>query len=797
MVLGGLGRRRAQTAVLVATVLTAVTASLLATGLLVGSSAPFDRAFSQQHGAHLTAEVDAAKATAAQLAATTRLAGVAATAGPFPMTTVHADLADAPGAAGPDLPPLAVVGRDDRAGPVDRVSLVDGSWVDRPGEIVLAASLDFRVPTGTRLVVRDLPGSPELTVVGIARSTSRTADAWVTSAQLSALTAAGGQAGYEMLYRLDEAGTAAAVHAGQDAVEDALPDGAVTATRSYLDLRRDANAVSAAYVPFVAAFGVLGLAMSTLIISIVVSGAVGAARWRIGVLKSLGFTPGQVVTAYAAQTLAPAAVGVGLGVLLGNLLAVPVLADQADAYGGPDPTIPLWVDAAVTAGALALVAGAAVASARRAGRMRTVEAISLGRAPRAGRGRLARRLAGRLPLPRPVSLGLANPFARPARAAVLAAAVGLGALGVTFAVGLGTTLTMIQKENGGESPAAVAVHLGHAGGEPGGGQREAAPGEAPGPGGGPAGPETVTVDPAAVAAAVAAQPGTASYYGLAQTRLGVRGMVGAADVSALTGDPAVAARRLITGRWLAAPGEAVADTRLLRAAGARVGDQITVTDAGRAATVLVVGEVFDGNDDANLLTMSSSLSGLRLDLAPEEFGVDLAPGTDLTSYLQAAEDALAPLGADAEANEGDESTVIVAMISLITTLTLMIVVVAVLGVLNTVVLDTRERVHDLGVFKALGMTPRQTIVMVVTSVAGIGAVAGLVGVPLGIGLHHAVVPLMGDAITTGMPAAYIDVYGSPALAALAVGGLVIAAAGAMLPATWAAGTRTATALRTE
>jgi putative ABC transport system permease protein len=34
----------------------------------------------------------------------------------------------------------------------------------------------------------------------------------------------------------------------------------------------------------------------------------------------------------------------------------------------------------------------------------------------------------------------------------------------------------------------------------------------------------------------------------------------------------------------------------------------------------------------------------------------------------------------------------------------------VLGVLNTVVLQTRERVHDLGVFKAVGMT-LQTIAL--------------------------------------------------------------------------------------
>ncbi len=82
------------------------------------------------------------------------------------------------------------------------------------------------------------------------------------------------------------------------------------------------------------------------------------------------------------------------------------------------------------------------------------------------------------------------------------------------------------------------------------------------------------------------------------------------------------------------------------------------------------------------------------------------------------------------------------MDALVGTLTLMLVAVAGLGVLNTVVLETRDRVHELGVFKALGMAPRQTVTMVLTSVGGIGLVAGAAGVPAGVALHRFVTPLM-------------------------------------------------------
>jgi ABC-type transport system, involved in lipoprotein release, permease component len=41
----------------------------------------------------------------------------------------------------------------------------------------------------------------------------------------------------------------------------------------------------------------------------------------------------------------------------------------------------------------------------------------------------------------------------------------------------------------------------------------------------------------------------------------------------------------------------------------------------------------------------------------------------------------------------------------VSVLALMVAVAAGLGVLNTVLMTTRDRVHDLGVFKALGMRP--------------------------------------------------------------------------------------------
>ncbi|WP_200305197.1 ABC transporter permease [Streptomyces adelaidensis] len=825
VVRAGVGRRRVQTVVMVLTTLMAVTASVLAAGLLVAARAPFDRAFAARHGAHLTGRFDAAKVTAAQLTATADAPGVTASAGPFltlsvrPRTASRSDFVP----AGVDLPPLTVVGRSEPGGPVDEIDLVEGVWPTEPGQIVLADGAAPLQP-GTRFTLPDAPGSPTLTVVGIARSVTGTADAWVTPAQAEALaealtepttdetsstapsyTSSSSPAPsytYSMSYRFRQAATDAHITLDRAAIAAAVPRGALTGARSYLTVKQEETANAMAFVPFLAAFGVLGLCLSVLVIGIVVGGAVGSATRRIGILKSLGFTPAQVVRAYVGQALVPAAVGCVLGVVLGNVLAVPVLAEVGEAFGASAGALPVWVSAAVPLAALALVAAAALVPALRAGRLRTVEAIAVGSVPRTaagpgtGRGRPVRRALRRLPLPRVVALGLAHPLARPARAATLAGAVGFGAVSVTFAVGLALTLGAVQEGRMLDAAAPVVVETGGGQGPPG---AEVVPAEGPDGGGG----DRAKADPEAVSALLRAREGTGRFYGTTQAQVAASGITGTTTVVAYEGDSAWGAPELVSGDWLdGRPGEAVVTSRFLKAAGIRVGETVTLTEEGRRATVRIVGEAFFTEGQGMLLlTSTATLTelGLGADARPARFHVQTEPGTDPARYLDSVnrEFDAAGLGAFARTGTDGSSSVIVAMDALIGMLTLMLVVVAGLGVLNTVVLDTRDRVHDLGVFKTLGMTPRQTVTMVLTSVAGIGLLAGLAAVPAGIALHRAVTPLMGDAIGMTLPATDLAVHDGPVLALLALGGLVIAVAGALLPAGWAARTGTATALRTE
>jgi putative ABC transport system permease protein len=717
---------------------------------------------------------------------------VTAAAGPFPTVDIAPrTAASGSGGGGPGVPPgltlpsMTVVGRADPGGDLDRLDLTAGRWASGPGEIVWAAG-NFPIEVGDTFTVPGAPGTPTLTVVGTARSVGQTAQVWALPATVAALAGADAQTGYQMVYRFEHAATDAEVAADREAISAAVPQGALAGASSYLKVKRSAERVSATFAPFVVAFGILGLVMSVLIIGIVVSGAVSSATRRIGILKALGYRPAQVARAYVGQALLPAAVGAAFGVVLGNLAAIPVLSEEGDAFGVGTGGLAPWVSVVVPIAALGAVALTALVPALRAGRLRTVDALAVGRTPSVRStkqiGRVARQMLGRLPLPRAMSLGLGNPFTRPGRSATIAAAVALGALGVTFGIGLALSVNGVQAALNRRQAGDVVVFA-----------PRVPPGQTPPPG-------VRVADPAAIEAAVKAQPGTARYFRSSFGTVAVAGLSGETEVVAFDGDASWATYEIISGRWFAGPGEAVVPSAFFDSAGVRLGDTITLTGAGKAVQVRIVGEVLDLSEGGQrVITDVRSVSGLGEEFAAGdgELHVDVASGTNLASYVDALNAALQDVGGKAEVNVGEISSTVVAIDSLAATLTAMLIAVAGLGVLNTVVLDTRERVHELGVFKALGMSPRQTVAMVLTSVAGLGLLAGLVGVPAGIALHDFVLPAMGHAAGTRFPAHILDVYHPSLLVPLLFGGLVIAIAGALLPAGWASRTSTARALRTE
>jgi putative ABC transport system permease protein len=131
-------------------------------------------------------------------------------------------------------------------------------------------------------------------------------------------------------------------------------------------------------------------------------------------------------------------------------------------------------------------------------------------------------------------------------------------------------------------------------------------------------------------------------------------------------------------------------------------------------------------------------------------------------------------------------------------LAILIAVLAALGVLNSVLIATRERLHDLGIFKALGMTPAQTISMVLCWVIIPTIIAAIIALPVGLIIQDKLIRhLAHSSQNLILPDTFVHVLGTSELALLTLAGLAIAAAGALGPAAWAAASKTTTALHAE
>jgi putative ABC transport system permease protein len=795
---GGLTRRRVQTVVICLVLLVSTAASVLALAIVVDSNAPFDHAFAAQHGADVVASVDSSKASTTQLGATKRLPGVTAAAGPFAEVTASVTAANQNGCqpgpnsscfAGGPLGSMTLVGRASAGGNIDKLALQSGHWATKPGQIVLDSSgsgPQLGIPLGTKLTITSAPGRSALTVVGIASSVTGSADGWVAPSEVAALRIPGTPAGAQMLYSFARSGSTAQLNADMAAVSRSLPAGTVTGTQSYLAARA-AEAINVApFVPFLFAFGIIGMALSALIVTNVVSGAVVAGYRRIGILKSIGFTPGQIVAAYTGQVSIPAIIGGLGGVLVGNAIAMPVLSQTAGVYGVGRLGVPLWVDVLVPLCMLVLVGIAAMLPALRAGWLSAVQAIATGHAPRTGRGYSAHRMLGKLGLPRPVTIGLAAPFARPGRTAVTLMAVLLGAATVTLAVGLSSSLRLVVDALSRDQAEQVQVFVPEAGGA--GGGQISINGQPVNDTGASAADAQRTVE-----AALRAEPGTLHYVAEANQQVTVAGQSGQYNLTAFDGNATWTGYAMVSGHWYTGPDQVEVSAHFLTATGDSIGDTITIANGSRQVNARIVGEIFSGGDQ--IITDWPTLTSIDHGVVPNQYDVGLKPGTSELAYVGGLNQKLGQQY-PAMVNQRN-SQVVDLMIALIGTLTLLLALVAGLGVLNTVVLHTRERVRDIGVFKAIGMTPRQTIAMVVCWVAGTGLIAGVIAVPVGILLHRIVLPAMANAADVGLPASFLNVYGPVTIGVLALAGLAIAVLGALAPAGWAAAARTATALRAE
>lgn len=788
--LADIRRRKLQTTVITIVVLLSSLAGTLALTLAVETDAPFDRAFAQEEGAHLMVRFDATQTTKAQLHRTASLPQVAVAGGPWleaplVVSTIQGQ------SGGP------VVGRAGPGGPVDKVQLSAGRWPSKTGEVALSTDTANRLGVSIGGVIQPDAdtGLPALKVVGTGSAVADSVAGWVVpdeiqppasraSADQTATAPAGAVKGpavpdYVMVYRLHQAATAADIDAAARAIAATVPKGSVIESQNYLNLRSSATTTTAVMIPFLLAFSAFALVASALIIGNVVSGAVIAGYREIGVMKAIGFTPGQVVGVLVAQMTAPALLGCFVGIPIGIVASQPFLSDVANAFNLPQTfAIAYGVDALCLAAVLLVVVLSAAVPALRAARMSSAQAIATAMAPVTTQGYIVGRLLARLLLPRSMTLGSADAVARPLRSLTTVGAIVFGVATVTFALGLSSSLELVKSSL--ERTQQVPVEV-FAGGGAKGGPVVAAAGS--------------TTD---VATIIGADPGVAHFVGTTETDATVGSLGRPVPLWTYSGDASWTGYRLIDGRWFHGAGEAVAPTAFYTRTHTHVGDTISVTIRGKTEKLRLVGEIFDQQGDNVLLRADASvLVAAGVSSQPATYEISLRRGIDAVAWTQAWRQAHPDIQVDFRGGRGFD-TAFVLINAVIFGLALILTGIAMAGVFNTVVLGTREKARDTAILKALGMTPRQVVAMVLTSIGVLAVIGAMLGIPAGRALHQVILTQMGQiASGTRIPAALFDVYSLPLLAGLAAFGVAVALLAALLPATWAAATRVSEMLAAE
>jgi putative ABC transport system permease protein len=549
-----------------------------------------------------------------------------------------------------------------------------------------------------------------------------------------------------------------------------LPAGAISGSSDYLTIRDAYQADNQFLLTLLLAFGTFALVASLATTINLVLGAVLTGYRDIGISRAIGFTPLQVVASLVAAMTIPALAGCAVGIPAGAALSVPLVDQAAQKLNLPAPAAVSPVAAFLALAVILIgVVAAAALPALRAARMSAVRAIAAGGAPGSPRAWRPSHRLHLLRVPRPLSLGAGDAFARPLRAGLTALAVLIGVTTIVVAFGLRETLIQIL-------PTISRVN----------------------------GDVSITREPTVsdqrVMDVLNGQPQTGQVLAARNQGVVVPGLAAPVDSVAFRGD---ALRMgwsafLVRGRWPGtSPGEVLLRRSVLDQSGLDVGSSFDGVIAGRPLRLRVVGEI--NSVDFGAALDWSTLAAADPGAEPDRYVVQLEPGANADAYAAAVK-AQEPDYITVEPNrvaQQSTSDTINALNGLMSVLVLVLGLIAAAGVFATMLLHVRERSRDIAILKALGMGPRHLLAMVMTSAAILGVVGGLVALPLGVRTHHGLMTTFAAQLGNSLPPFAFDVLHPTTLYPLGAMGLAIALAGAFLPARRAARSRAAEILRSE
>ena len=703
------GRRRGAMLMFVAVIVLASAALVAGLEGQTKASGQWDAAFAEANGAHVT--IDGGDLDT--LAEVARRPEVAAASGPYRRTIQEFDVVRDGRAvttayvremSGANLPAIA------------RPLLRDGRWAG-PGaddEIVIdrAFGLEEGIDVGDPIALTTPSGPRSFTVVGRAVDlidcfypNCTPVTTWLDSAGFAAL---GVDTSNTVFLRLHD----------PDSDEQFVAElgGYGIGTQGWTDTREDTLTVYEIFGAFLSAFGVFVMIAAAIVVAGSMATRAVARRRDIGLLKAVGTTPRQVTASIVLAHACAAAVAVSVGWLLGGLLSPLTEVDLGRTLGtgGASFSLANLLTALITVELIVVLA--TVIPAWRAGRLSTTAALAPVAAHPA-RGRVLGRVATRFGVG-PVGLaGLRDAFGRPARSVLTALALALAVVAVLATIGTERTFDQLFGE-----PTLVGD------------------------------PEELRVyptseDAAAIPQVLGREEGVTSWFTETEQELAVGdepflGFAMGRDVQRAGFD-------VREGRMFASSGEAVAGWGLLNRLGLSVGDEVTVEANGHPIHLTIVGWYREGEDTGEVLRFPiADLQRVEPDAHPQWASVNVSEGVDPESVAVSLARKLGgaarvQLRPEPQADEIDAFRMAFLGVSLL------VVIVALANLASTMLLAARERAHDLGVMRAVGVTPRQLLGMIAAGAVALALLAALIGVPLGWVVSDAVAEVAGAASGIG------------------------------------------------
>jgi putative ABC transport system permease protein len=704
-------RGRRLRAMVLFVVVTALASAALVAGLSgqTKASDQWDATFDEANGAHVAVDGDAR-----QIAEITDRPEVAASTHTYRRSASDLDVLRHGDSITTTL--VREMPADDRS-VIARPLLRDGRWV-RPGaadEIVIdrAFGIDEGIDVGDRIAIGTPDGRVPFTVVGRAIDlvdclypNCDPVTTWVDPAGFARL----GVDTTELAFlRLRD----------PDAVDRfiARAEASGAGMQGWIDTRDDTLGVYEVFGAFLGGFGVFVMIAAAIVVAGSMATRAVARRRDIGLLKAVGTTPRQVAASIVLAHVAAAAVGVGAGWVLGSLLAPSVEIGLGEVLGTGGISFSAGALLIALVAVEAIVVLATLIPAWRAGRVPTTAAL----APVAAhptRGRRIGTATARLGFGPVGVAGIRDALGRPARSLLTALALALAIVAVLTTLSTQRTIDRIFGDPAlGGDPEEVRIY--------------------------PTGDDAAD----AVAGAIASEPGVASWFtetpqGLAlgdETFLGV----------AMDGDVARAGFVVPEGRMFRSRGEAVAGWGLLDRFGLAVGDRVRVRADGAPLVLTIVGRYREAEDTGEVLRFSlADLQSALPDRDPAWVSVNLRPDADperVTASLQQQLRGLARV--ERQIVEGsDELDAFRFAFLLVSGL---VIIVGLANLASTMVLAVRERTHDFGVLRAVGVTPRQVVTMVAIGGGALAVVAAVIAIPLGWWVSGAVADVAGIASGIG------------------------------------------------